>query len=256
MLCERRDQVVAGVLALCAVIALILAATAYGAGEYEPNDSRETAAGPLAGGTDYTATFETDNDVDWYVFYIKVYSQMDFSATTVGGCGSGYIYILDKDGKSVDSLRIGSLNQVNHRLLTLPAGRYYLDVTNEYGCTSDRYKLRIDPAAAVTPSKVCGEAIVAREAVGPELAKLNEKLGYVNNVVVNRTAKVQATKKRLKRLKKNRASRYAKADARRDLAAAKTSLNKALEKKLALETLGGQYAASLNTANAQIATSC
>lgn len=251
----NRDAFVAGFLTLCAVIALALAVDANAAGEYEINDTRESAAGPLAGGTDYAATFETENDYDWYVFYLKAYSQMDFAATTIAGCGEAHFNLLDKDGKQLQEFHAGDLNIVEHLRITLPAGRYYFQVFN-HGCTGDRYKFRLDPAASVTSSRVCGEAIVAREAVGPELAKLNEKLGYVNNVVANRTAKVQATKKRLKRLKKNRGSRYAKADARRDLAGAKVSLNKALEKKLALETLGGQYAASLNTANAQIATSC
>ncbi len=62
---------------------LMFASSASATGEFEPNDNRDTAYGPLEGGVPYTATIDTENDVDWYVFYVKTYSQMDFSSTLV-----------------------------------------------------------------------------------------------------------------------------------------------------------------------------
>jgi len=259
MVWERAGIRAAGLLALSLIFALSITALAGAAAEFEPNDSRETAAGPLAGGTDYAAGFETNNDVDWYVFYLRAYSQMDFSAANTAGCSYSepYIRLLDKDGKFVESFYGGEINQVNHLRTTLAAGRYYFEISDSSSsCVGDRYKIRIDPAAAVTASPVCGEAIVAREAVTPELAKVAEQIGYVNGVVAKRTEKVTIARKRLKRLKAHRASRYAKRDARHDLTAAQVSLAKILEKRASFEALNGQLTASLNTANVQITSAC
>ena len=177
-----------GTLGIVTLSLLIGASIAQAAGEYEHNDTRDTAYGPLAGGTWYEASFETDNDVDWYKFYIKTYSQMDFAAGITKEVGCCYdtasLELTDKDGGNVDYLYSGELNKVNHLYLTLPAGRYYVKVEQDAGAgTGDHYKFRIDPASALTTNVECGEAIVAKESVVPllteaeaELAKKNERL--------------------------------------------------------------------------------
>jgi hypothetical protein len=71
----------AGWSGLVLILALLAGApVAFASGEYEPNDTFDTATG-LAGETDYNATFETDNDEDWFVFYLSRPAQVDVSAT-------------------------------------------------------------------------------------------------------------------------------------------------------------------------------
>jgi hypothetical protein len=190
-------------IAACALALLTFASSAAATGEFEPNDGRDTAYGPLVGGKPYTATFETDNDVDWYVFYIKTYSQMDFSAGMVSAVGEfdrAYLELRDKDGHPLDSFSSGRVNQTEHLLLTLNPGRYYLEVN---GDTKDVYRLQIDPAAAITPSRECGEAIVAKESVGPTLAKVagelsknSERLAKPSKEVADDEARLAALDKR------------------------------------------------------------
>jgi hypothetical protein len=177
-------------LGLAGLLALLLGTNAWATGEFEPNDTRDTARGPLAGGTDYTATFETNNDVDWYVFYIREYSQMDFSATTVGAasCGEAHLALHDKDGKEIEYFHAGDLNEIEHLKTTLTAGRYYFEISN-HGCVGDGYRFRIDPAAAITTNRECGEAIVAKDALGPQLAEVSGKLTKNGEAL----AKVDAT---------------------------------------------------------------
>lgn len=170
---------------------------AWATGEFEPNDNRDTAYGPLEGGMPYTATFETDNDVDWYVFYVKTYSQMDFSATMVSATESfhrAFLELRDKDGHFLDSFASGYLNQTEHLLLTLNPGRYYLEVE---GSTKDTYRLQIDPAAAITANRECGEAIVSKESVGPTLAKVAGELAKNSEALTGPSKEVKADEARL-----------------------------------------------------------
>ncbi len=188
------------VLGVVVLVLLMLGASARAAGEYEPNDSRDTAFGPLAGGTWYEATFETDNDVDWYKFYIKTYSQMDFSAGITKEVGCCYdtasLELSDKDGHHIDYLYSGELNKVNHLYLTLPAGRYYIKV--EGYDTGDHYKFRIDPATSITTDMECGEAIVAKESVVPLLAEAQKDLGKNAERLGPKVEAVHAAKKELR----------------------------------------------------------
>lgn len=176
---------------------LVFAPSALATGEFEPNDSRDTAYGPLEGGKPYAATFETDNDVDWYVFYVKTYSQMDFSATMVsvtGSSGRAYLRLRDKDGHSLDSFSSGYLNQTEHLLPTLNPGRYYLEVEGE---TKDVYRIQIDPAAAITPNRECGEAIVSKESIGPTLTKVAGELAKNSERLAKPSKEVKADEGRL-----------------------------------------------------------
>lgn len=137
---------------------LTFASGALAAGEYELNDSRETAYGPVAGGVDYTATFETKNDIDWYVFNIAAHSQLDFSSTTVDSTCTSIsdsmgIDLYDRDGKSVNrSLSLSKYDEgeTKHLRLTMDPGRYYLRAHGDYGCDGSRYRFRIDPPPAIT----------------------------------------------------------------------------------------------------------
>lgn len=281
-----RLRVVGAVLVALAVM-LTFGASARAAGEYEPNDSRDTAYGPLAGGTWYTATFETDNDVDWYVFYIKSYSQMDFSAGVVSSsescCPHAGLNLYDKDGKSIDSLYSGGLNEVNHLYLTLTPGRYYLEAEN-YGYTGDRYKFSIEPAASITTSRECGEAIVAKDSVGSELDETNQELAKKSEALAVKAAAVHEAKKdlrhagkkvrrlrakvkRLRRrprfgwyLRRTRAklqeARYEVRRAVQALEGAKERRRPVWEEKRSLEAIAAQHQQEIAAAEGQIAASC
>ncbi len=181
-----------------ALVLLVLASSASATGEFEPNDNRGQATGPLEGGKTYSATFETENDVDWYVFYIKTYSQMDFSATMTQSCGyhAGF-ELRDLDGKPINFFSAGSVNQTNHLLLTLTPGRYYLEATYDRECPKDTYSFRIDPAAAITSNRECGEAIVAKDAVGPQLAKVAGELSKNSEKLAKPSGEVSADEARL-----------------------------------------------------------
>jgi hypothetical protein len=278
----RRVAAFGATLGVAVLLTLVFGASAFAVKEYEPNDTRETAAGPLEGGKPYTATFETDNDVDWYVFYIKTYSQMDFTATEVTNCDyhSVYLRLLDKDGKSIESFSAGPVNQVNHLHLTMEPGRYYFEVRNP-GCSNenDVYRFQIDPAASITPSHDCGEAIVAKGALAPQVTKVTGELGKNDAALAKaegavKSAKdaffklkgqLEATLRRLKRT--GRATPYRKRRARnrvagpkrraiQELAAAKESRAKVLEERAGLQALEAQNAAALSQAEGQIAATC
>lgn len=184
---------------------LVFAPSASATGEFEPNDSRDTAYGPLEGGKSYTATFETENDVDWYIFYVKTYSQMDFTASEVTNCQfhSVVFRLVDKDGKFVESFVAGPVNQVNHMRLTLNPGRYYFEVPNPR-CENenDVYRFQIDPAASVTSNRECGEAIVSKESVGPTLTKVAGELVKNGERLAKPSKEVKADEGRLASLDK------------------------------------------------------
>jgi hypothetical protein len=256
MLGAARPIRAAGV-AVAAVLLAVLASAAFAnAAEYEPNDTRETAYGPLSGGVDYKATFETQNDVDWYVFYIRTYSQMDFSATTISSsCSRPLLELRDKDGKPIQSFSGGYVSETNHLRLTLNAGRYYFEIST-YSCPGEKYSFRIDPAASITPNRECGEAIVAKESVIPEATKLQGELAKNSEALAKANGALRANKAALARLIRHHASRYNKQRARRRLTAARTARGKVLEQRVALQTLGAQYAQTLTVAEGQIAVSC
>jgi hypothetical protein len=274
------------ILGVIALVLLILSSSARAAGEYEPNDSRDTSSGPLAGGTWYTASFETDNDVDWYVFYIKTYSQMDFSAGLVSTCSNcvnePVLTLYDKDGRFIDDFYSGELNEVRHLYLTLTPGRYYFEVN--YADTGDRYKFRIDPAASITTSRECGEAIVAKEAVVPQLAEVNQDLAKKAEEVAakatvvheakqelgrasNKAQRLRAKVKRLHRLHrpgwyvsqiraKLRQARSEVQNAVEELARAQEERQPVWEEKRNLEALAGQRQQEITNAEGQIAAHC
>lgn len=281
-----RGRTFGAILGLVVLVLLTIAASAQAAGEYEPNDSRDTSYGPLAGGTWYTASFETDNDVDWYVFYIKTYSQMDFSAGLVSTCSNcvdePVLSLYDKDGHFIDDFYSGDLNEVRHLYLTLTPGRYYFEVN--FADTGDRYKFRIDPAASITTNRECGEAIVAKDAVTPQLAEANQALAKKAEEVAAKATVVHEAKqelghaskkaqrlrakvKRLRRLHRSgwylnrtraklRQVRIEVQNAVEDLTRAEEERKPVWEEKRNLETLAGQRQQEIANAEGQIAAHC
>jgi hypothetical protein len=174
----------------------MLGAGVRAAAVYEPNDSRESAHGPLAGGTWYSAKIDTVNDVDWYLFYVKTYSQIEFSATTTAKeSAASYFTLYDRDGKTFTgccgSDFYASEEEIDRLPLTMNPGRYYLEVD---GGLNASYKFRIDPATSITTSRECGEAIVAKDLVGPQLAVVTGDLAKNAELLAVRAATVHEAK--------------------------------------------------------------
>jgi hypothetical protein len=280
-----RVKTLGAVFAVAVLSLLALGTSARAAGEYELNDSRETAFGPLAGGTWYTGGIETLNDVDWFVFYIKTYSQVEFSATAAekGSYGS-YFYLYDRDGKdygTYDEDLYAPSEQEEHLALTMTPGRYYLKADGGQG---GRYKFRIDPAASITTSRECGEAIVAKDTVAPQLVDANKKLTQNAEKLAPRSAavlkaqsdlayasaKVERLRAKVKRLKRQHRSprvvrsaraslRQARSDAQRAAEAvvkAEEQVRPIAEEKGRLEAIAGQRQQEITTADGQIAVFC
>lgn len=197
---------------LASLIGLVLAApSATAAGEFEPNDDRESSFGPLAGGTDYKAMIETENDVDWYVFYVPSLAQLDISGVTLDGQYGTTISLYDGEGNDLNYIRVpGHDDQlpVEHLYRTLEPGRYYLRISPRSSLQTV-YRFRIDPAPALTTSVACGEAVVGRDSLGPQLVATTESLAENAAALAVKAAAVHAAKtdrrqagKQVKRLKK------------------------------------------------------
>lgn len=196
-------------LAVPVCVALLLAfagGEAMAAKEYEPNDSLGSAYGPLVGGKDYVAGIETLNDEDWYVFYVKTYSQFDIATTMVKQAASFNrvsLNLFDKDGMTLrdaqSAFSPGPSEKTNHFPITLSPGRYYLRVRSGSADPGDRYRFRIDPAASLTDSRECGEAIVRKETAVPLLADVQEDLAEKGEKLAVKAAAVHKAKKKQRR---------------------------------------------------------
>ncbi len=195
---------------IASMLTLALASGAQAKGEYELNDSRETAYGPLTGATWYTAEKETENDVDWYYFYVKTYSQIEFTATMVKAKYKDYcdvsFLLYDKDGnllRESNYFSAGHVNVLEHHALTMSPGRYYIVTLNsDSDCyVGDRYKFQISPAGALTTNRECGEAIVTRDSVIPLLTKATAELNEATEPLAAADAAVRESKGELALLK-------------------------------------------------------
>lgn len=134
-------------------LAMVLVVPATAVADVEPNDGITQVEGPLTGGTVYNGTLPNDGDQDWYVFYVTSQTQLDITATTIGGspCGDTYFQFLDTDGYRIDSVSPYP-NQTEHIKYTTPVGttRFLLKVSD--GCSDvGKYQFTIQPAASVVP---------------------------------------------------------------------------------------------------------
>lgn len=147
------------------IVATLLAVAAPAAvADVEPNDGITQAEGPLAGATIYRGVLSTDNDVDWYSFYVAGQTQLDIAVTIPADspCGGWFdeIAFRDADGASISTIE-PDVNTTEHIRYTTPPGinRYFLVAD---ACSGYRYQFRIDPGAAV----VAGPGIVVPAPTG------------------------------------------------------------------------------------------
>lgn len=140
-----------------ALIALALA-PALAMADVEPNDGIEQAEGPLAGGTDYEGALSTDNDNDWYFFYVPQRAQMTFTLDTGDAENDcGIAFLRNTDGYEIREF--GTNENAEQVMITLDPGRYLISV--ELAC--DDYRMRIDPAEAVGTGPAPAPAIASTE---------------------------------------------------------------------------------------------
>lgn len=147
--------------AVLAAMTLLLAPASASGQAYEPNDTSEQASGPLVGGQDYTASKETQNDVDFYYFNTPGQVQLDIAVTGLNAqCSRSFdsLRLLAFDGAFLSGDPTAYVTydsstgpQTTHILYTAPSSKQY--VLKAYlpaspsGC---QYRFRIDPASAVT----------------------------------------------------------------------------------------------------------
>jgi hypothetical protein len=116
----------------------------------EPNEFKSQAWGPLAGGTDYRAAFETQNDAEWLVFHTAAgQHQLDIAVTNPGG-GSG----CDVESRlefagdeEYGWLEVGVQRVDHHRFTSNRAQTGYLSLD---GCVGDRFLLNVSPSSALS----------------------------------------------------------------------------------------------------------
>jgi hypothetical protein len=156
----RTGIVAAGAVAL----ALCLGAPAAALADVEPNDGITQAEGPLAGAVTYSGALSTDNDVDWYAFYVAGQTQLDISVTVPADspCGGWFdeADLLDTDGQYIASAE-PDVNETQHILYTTPPGTNRFLLTFD-ACNGYKYSFRLDPGSAI----VSGPGIVAPAATG------------------------------------------------------------------------------------------
>jgi hypothetical protein len=146
-----------GALLIISAAALgVSAPQALAAGEYEPNETYNTAAGPILSGGPISAGLETANDWDVYYFYVPQTTQLFFSVQNSGPHGE-YIcsYIERQYPSEVDDLYATDLSveggSTASGAITLERGKYYFNVrcgsTDEIG---NRYSFTFTPAGVTT----------------------------------------------------------------------------------------------------------
>lgn len=173
----------------CAAVAVIacslaFAASASASGEFEPNDTFNTAAGPIQAGVDISATYETVNDEDYYFFYLPQQTQLRY--TLRNSTSAPYRICLDlyqQTPSSVDYIDDGFLSvnsgQTGSNAISLGPGKYYMVMTCS-GTIGKTYTLHLDPPGVTsdyTPFAVaCANAHPAVVAAADALSKAQLKL--------------------------------------------------------------------------------
>lgn len=195
------------------LLGLVIAPTATAEPSYEPNDTLDTAYGPLVAGTTYSGTIADVWDDDNYYFYVTDPDGSQVSVTvndtTVGGDGV-YFELDDSEGSSIDNADVNGEDSATLQD-KLDPGKYYVSVSAELDDeTNENYSLSIaaEPGTLGSYTDVQLNCKSAKSAVSTAQAALDQ------------------AERRLKRTRKS-SSKRRKAQARRAIKAAKDKLNAA-----------------------------
>ncbi len=168
-------------LVVALLLALFIAPAAIAEPSYEPNDTLDTAYGPLVAGTTYSDTIATGDDVDNYYFYVTdpngTQVQVTIDDPTVGGDGV-YAELDDSNGDSIDYVDVNSEDSATLDE-NLDPGKYYVSVQSETSDQTDEaYSLSIATTAGALGSyaNVQARCKAATAAVSTAQAALNHDL--------------------------------------------------------------------------------
>jgi hypothetical protein len=201
-------------LALALALALTLAAVAR-ATSFEPNDSFDTAYGPLVTDTTYSEAIANSDDEDDYYFYVTNQDGADVQVNIddpSAGDNGVYVELDDVDGNPIDSIDIfsGTSDQLDDQL---DPGKYFVSIQAEFDDQVDpeNYSLELssDSGALGTTAEVKTQC----KADTAEVAAAKAALAHAQ--------------KRLKAAR--RGSAHRKAQARRAVKKAKDRLRAATE---------------------------
>jgi hypothetical protein len=219
----------AGLGVLIAVLASLSGASGAAAQVYEPNDSFIAGFGPVAAGTTYSAATETDNDEDYYFFYVPQRTQMFFNLTATNTADSWICAQVTRQTHSgysyVDDTELGvPEGHTQTAAVTLDRGKYFFIVGQECTDAGETYTIRIDPPGATsTYEPFAAECAAAHEPVvtaGTELTTAKAALSKAKRRLANARAR-HASRFRLRLLKSRVAT------ARATVGAAKTGFRAA-----------------------------
>lgn len=132
MALQNSPKLVSLALGLLFLLALcLIPAAARANGEVEPNDTLETATGPLVAGATYGGVLSDDADIDNYYFYVTSPSAVSFTIAdpTVEG-GGVYTELLDAEGEVIDSIDVFP-EDFDTLEAELDPGKYYLSLETE-----------------------------------------------------------------------------------------------------------------------------
>jgi hypothetical protein len=187
ILTTRKARISLHSLGVALVIALLAPAVSLASQPaYEPNDSLQTAAGPLANNSKYEAAIETGNDVDDYYFYVTTptTAQVTLTVTNLGPGFEGLeARIKDSHGDTVSTID-QSLYPEDYAVgaATLEAEKYFLQVNSEWGGFNVQYKFTtagtdgtFGSYATIQANCAAAQAVVnsAQEAVTAAAAEQN-----------------------------------------------------------------------------------
>jgi hypothetical protein len=150
-----RERFRIGAITSAAAALVLLAAagapTAAHGAAYEPNDSADTATGPLQSGGAYEAAIETFNDEDWFVFYTTGITQLNISLLGLGpeDCFGPEMDLTNPAGDEIDETGNADRNETERILYTAEkAETLYVAVTpyNVAPCAGPEaaYRLQVD----------------------------------------------------------------------------------------------------------------
>lgn len=241
----RRYQTVAAAAgtALAATAALAFAAPATAAGPYEPNDTYDTAWGALEAGTTYSGVHETDNDDDYFYFYLPQRTQLQVQASNPGNGGEDgacvEIYQQFHSGVDDDSSLVyvnPDPGETQSDFVTLDRGKYILGVvahfTGAFDCegafAGEAYSFKLLPSGVTSTyepfAQQCSAAQSESSAADAELQRLEAELAAAEvevDLAKDRVTRAKAALRRAKaagqpnKIKKKRAKLEATKETRK-----------------------------------------
>jgi hypothetical protein len=116
---------------LIVAVALMIGLVGPSSALAEPDDSPAGAGGPIQSGGLYYGTIDTENDVDWWVFYSGGDTQIDVALTGLGpdSCFGPVMYLKDAGGQILAGSGYPANEfEIKHILYTVGTGTFYVEV--------------------------------------------------------------------------------------------------------------------------------